>query len=72
MDDDKQDDLMDYFLTADTDDLDTAMDELEDDGYNEDEVRLMRIKFTSEYANWSCISINFATANSFPKVSVSN
>lgn len=51
IDDDRQDDIMDYFLTAETDDLDTAMDELEYDGYTEEEVRLMRIKFLSEYAN---------------------
>ncbi|PIB36786.1 ATP-dependent DNA helicase RecQ [Reichenbachiella sp. 5M10] len=51
IDEDRQDDLLDYFLTADTDDLEVAMDELEDDGYSEDEVRLMRIKFISEYAN---------------------
>lgn len=51
IEDDRQDDIMDYFLTAETDDLDEAMDELEADGYSEDEVRLMRIKFMSEYAN---------------------
>jgi len=51
MDEDRQDDLYDYFLTADTDDIDIAMDELEYDDYSEDEVRLMRIKFMSEYAN---------------------
>jgi ATP-dependent DNA helicase RecQ len=51
IDEDKQEDLMDYFLSAETDDLDVAMDELEFDGYSEDEVRLMRIKFTSEYGN---------------------
>lgn len=51
MDDDRQDDLFDYFMSAETDDLDEAMDELEVDGYNEDEVRLIRIKFLSEHAN---------------------
>ena len=51
IDDDRQDDLLDYFMSAETDDLDTAMDELEQDGYSEDEVRLIRIKFISEYAN---------------------
>ncbi len=51
IDEDRQDDIMDYFLTAETDDLDVAMDELEYDGYSEEEVRLMRIKFMSEYAN---------------------
>lgn len=51
IDEDRQDDLLDYFLTAETDDLDVAMDELEYDGYSLEEVRLMRIKFMSEYAN---------------------
>ncbi|MEQ9285694.1 MAG: DNA helicase RecQ [Cyclobacteriaceae bacterium] len=51
MDEERQDDLYDYFLTAKTDDIEVAMDELEFDDYTEDEVRLMRIKFMSEYAN---------------------
>lgn len=50
MDDDHIDDIFDYFKESDTDDLDTAMDELGED-YTEDEVRLVRIKFFSEMAN---------------------
>ena len=50
MDDDHVDDIYDYFSESDTDDLNTAMDELGDD-YSEDEVRLVRIKFLSEVAN---------------------
>ena len=50
MDDDHVDDIYDYFSESETDDLDTAMDELGDD-YSEDEVRLVRIKFLSEVAN---------------------
>ncbi len=50
MDDDRQDDIYDYFLNAETDGMDEAMEELKDD-YSEDEVRLMRIKFMSEYAH---------------------
>ena len=50
MDDDRQDDIYDYFLNAETDDLNEAMEELKED-YSEDEVRLMRIKFMSEYAH---------------------
>ena len=49
MDDDHVDDIYDYFSESETDDLDTAMDELGDD-YSEDEVRLVRIKFLSEVA----------------------
>ena len=41
---------IDYFLDSDTDDLETAIDELGED-YSEDEIRLVRIKFISEMAN---------------------
>jgi len=50
LDEDKQDDIYNYFMSAESDDLDAAMDELEGD-YSEDEIRLMRIKFLSEHAN---------------------
>ena len=50
MDDDHVDDIYDYFMESDTDNLDDAMEELGDD-YSEDEVRLVRIKFLSEMAN---------------------
>lgn len=50
MDDDHVDDIYDYFKESDTDDLETAMEELGDD-YTEDEVRLVRIQFFSDMAN---------------------
>ena len=50
LDDDRQDDIYDYFLNAETDSLSVAMEELRE-YYSEDEVRLMRIKFMSEYAH---------------------
>ena len=50
LDDDRQDDIYDYFLNADSDSIKEAMSELGED-YSEDEVRLMRIKFMSEYAH---------------------
>lgn len=50
LDDDRQDDIYDYFFEAETDDLKVAMKEL-GEYYSEDEVRLMRIKFMSEYAH---------------------
>ena len=50
MDDDHVDDIYEYFKESETDDLDTAMEELGDD-YSEEEVRLVRIKFLSEVAN---------------------
>lgn len=50
LDDDRQDDIYDYFMNAETDCMKEAMTELKE-YYSEDEVRLMRIKFMSEYAH---------------------
>ena len=50
IDDDHVDDIYDYFMESETDDLNVAQDELGED-YNEDEIRLVRIKFLSEQAN---------------------
>ena len=50
MDEDRIDDIYEYFRESSTDDLDTALDNLDED-YTEDEVRLVRIKFISEMAN---------------------
>ncbi len=50
MDEDRVEDIYDYFKESTTDSLEEAMKELGDD-YNEDEVRLVRIKFISEMAN---------------------
>ena len=47
---DRQDDIYDYFMSAETDNIQLAMAELGDD-LSEDELRLMRIKFLSEIAN---------------------
>ena len=50
MDEDVVDEIYDYFRSSDTDDIDTALDNLDGDIYEED-VRLVRIKFISELAN---------------------
>jgi ATP-dependent DNA helicase RecQ len=50
LDDDKVDDIYEYFKESETDDIDEAIDELGDD-YSEEEIRLVRIKFISEMAN---------------------
>ena len=50
MDDDKIDDIYDYFMESETDDLEAALDELDED-YSEEDIRLIRIKFLSEQAN---------------------
>ena len=51
MDDERMEDLMDYFMSAETDNLRVAQEELADDDYSEEELRLARVKFLSEYAN---------------------
>jgi len=51
LDHDKQDDLLEYFLNAQSDSLELALDSEDNLQYAEDEIRLMRIKFLSEYAN---------------------
>lgn len=50
MDDDRIEDIYEYFRESETDNLDTALDNLDSD-YTEDEIRLVRIKFISEMAN---------------------
>ncbi|MFC4874768.1 DNA helicase RecQ [Negadavirga shengliensis] len=51
MDDEREDILHDYFMTADTDKIRDAMLELEDDDFSEEEIRVYRIKFISDHAN---------------------
>ena len=50
IDEDRVDEIYDYFRESETDDLDTAEEELGGD-YTDDEIRLVRIKFLSEMAN---------------------
>lgn len=50
MDEERIDEVYDYFMESETDDLDAAIEEL-GDICTEDEIRLMRIKFLSEQAN---------------------
>lgn len=47
----KQDDIHDYFMQADTDHLESALEDESLSDYSEEEIRLMRVKFISEYAN---------------------
>ena len=51
IDEDKQEEIFDYFKTAETDSYSDALVELGEDDYTEDEIRLMRIKFMSEMGN---------------------
>lgn len=50
LDEDQQDELHAYFIEADTDRIDAAMEEF-DGEYDDEELRLYRIKFISEVAN---------------------
>lgn len=50
LDEEQQEDIHEYFLEAETDKIDAAMKEFEGD-YEEEELRLYRIKFISEVAN---------------------
>jgi len=53
LDEDKQQQIYDYFLESETDSIEDAVDALkdEDSDFTEDNLRLMRVKFLSEYAN---------------------
>jgi ATP-dependent DNA helicase RecQ len=48
---DKQEEIFDYFKTAETDSYLMALQELGEDDYTEEEIRLMRIRFMSEMGN---------------------
>ncbi len=50
LDEDQQEEIHDYFLEAETDKIEAAMEEFDGD-YDLDELRLYRIKFISEVAN---------------------
>jgi ATP-dependent DNA helicase RecQ len=51
MDEDRQDEVYDYFMSAETDRISVALAQLGEEEYSEEELRLMRIKFLSELAN---------------------
>jgi ATP-dependent DNA helicase RecQ len=51
LDDDEQDEIIEYFKSCETSSLEVAQEELSDAGYNLDQLKLMRIKFLSVYGN---------------------
>jgi len=51
IDRERQQDIYDYFMTAETDNIAAALDEFSKDEISEEELRLVRIKFLSELAN---------------------
>ncbi|MBN8692407.1 MAG: DNA helicase RecQ [Bacteroidetes bacterium] len=51
MDEEKLDEVMEYFKESETDSVDAAMKELGENDYTEEEIRMVRIQFITEYAN---------------------
>ena len=51
IDEDRQDEVFDYFRNAEVDSIDEALKELGSDDYTREELQLMRIKFLSELGN---------------------
>ena len=51
IDEERQDEVFDYFKTAETDSVKDAINELGEDDYTEEEIRFMRSKFISELGN---------------------
>ncbi len=51
IDQDRQDEVYDYFKTAENDAIETALDELGEEDYSFEDIQLMRIKFMSELGN---------------------
>jgi ATP-dependent DNA helicase RecQ len=50
LDEEEQQEIFDYFMEAETDSIEVAYQELDED-YEEEEIRLVRIRFMSEIAN---------------------
>jgi ATP-dependent DNA helicase RecQ len=51
IDEDRQDEVFDYFQSAENDSIDDALKELGESDYSREEIQLMRIKFMSELGN---------------------
>ncbi len=51
MDDEREEILHDYFMSAESDQIKEALAELEDEDFSEEEIRVYRIKFISDHAN---------------------
>jgi len=50
LDEDQQEDLYDYFMESETDEIEAAIEEFDGD-YEDQDLRLYRLKFISEVAN---------------------
>lgn len=51
LDPERQDEVFDYFMNSHTDKISDALDEFEEEEYDEEDLRLLRVKFLSDHAN---------------------
>jgi len=51
LDEDHQEEIFDYFREAESDSIEAALEELGEEDYSEDDIRLMRVKFISDMGN---------------------
>ncbi len=51
IDEEKQDEILEYFKESETDSVQAALKELGENEYSEEEIRVMRIKFLSDFGN---------------------
>jgi ATP-dependent DNA helicase RecQ len=51
LDDERQQEIYDYFREAESESIEDAIEELGEDDYSEEDIRLMRVKFLSEMGN---------------------
>jgi ATP-dependent DNA helicase RecQ len=51
MDEEKQDEILEYFKSSESDSVQAALKELGENEYTEEEIRVMRIKFLSDFGN---------------------
>ncbi len=51
LDPDRQDEVFDYFMNSHSDDISDALSELGEDEYDEEDLRLLRVKFLSDHGN---------------------
>lgn len=51
LDPERQDEVFDYFMNSHTDKISDVLDEFEEEEYDEEDIRLLRVKFLSDHAN---------------------
>jgi ATP-dependent DNA helicase RecQ len=51
LDPERQEDAFDYFMTSHSDDISEALEELGEEDYDEEDLRLLRVKFLSDHGN---------------------